>query len=99
MEKLREGFKKGKSISEEEFNKVVKKFKPPNVNNSDLTYFDEILTLRNKIIELEKEVDEIIERERKFFKERYDNLKLINPKHGFQYDLIYAAMFGNGIVI
>ena len=62
-------------------------------------YFNEILNLRHKIDEFEKEIELIIQTEMTFFKERYDNLKLINPKHSFQYDLIYAAMFGNGIVV
>lgn len=37
--------------------------------------------------------------EQKFFKDRFDTLKIVNPKHSFQYDLIYAGLFGNGIFI
>lgn len=62
-------------------------------------FFEEILALRMKIIEFDKEIEEMILNEQKFFKDRYDTLKLINPKHGFQYDLIYSGLFGNGVVI
>jgi hypothetical protein len=68
-------------------------------DDKNKAFFEEILALRMKIIEFEKEIDEMIIAEQKFFKERFDNLKLVNPKHGFQYDLIFSALFGNGIVI
>lgn len=62
-------------------------------------FLDEILELRKTILEFDREILNLKNEEQCFFKDRYDLLKLINPKHGFQYDLIYSCMFGNGIVI
>ncbi len=62
-------------------------------------FFKEIISLREKISEFEKDINEIIKNEMMFFKEKYDTLKMINPKHSFQYDLIFAALFGNGIIV
>lgn len=68
-------------------------------NSYSPVFFNEILTFRAKVQEFEKEIDEIVTTEQKFFREKFDSLKLMNPKHSFQYDLTYAAMFGNGIIV
>ena len=95
-EKLKE-FNKTKDISCIE-NYEFNKFKRMSVKDTHV-YFNKILAFRDKIYIFEKDIEDIILEEMKLFKEKYDNLKLINPKHSFQYDLIYAAMFGNGIAM
>lgn len=89
----------GQVLTTNEVNSKISSLSGVKTDDKSRAFFEEILALRMKIIEFEKEIEEMVLTEQKFFKERFDNLKLVNPKHGFQYDLIFSALFGNGIII
>lgn len=67
-------------------------------NNQQREYFEEILLLRDKILQMENEIREIIEVYKSSFKKKNIFTKNGNAKT-IQYDLIYSALFGNGIII
>ncbi len=67
-------------------------------NTQQREYFEEILMLRDKILEMEKEIRNIIEDYKFIFKKRNTAIKNGSAKT-IQYDLIYSALFGNGIII
>lgn len=61
--------------------------------------FEEICNLRKVVKEQEAYVIKLKEEELYLFKNRYETFKLGNAKQTIQYDLIYAALFGNHTII
>lgn len=68
-------------------------------NKRQKEYFEEILLLRQKIEEIENEVQTLKDEAMIAFKKKYDPLRSVNSKFNVQYDLMYAAMFGNSIIL
>jgi len=66
-------------------------------NAQQREYFEEILMIRDKILEMENEIKDIIEDYKLNFKKRNVFIKNGNAKT-IQFDLIYSALFGNGII-
>ena len=62
-------------------------------------YFEEILLLRNQIQLVDEYIEKIVKDEKKSFQKRYDQFKNVNPRSSVQYDILYAAMFGNNISV
>ena len=60
--------------------------------------FDEILLLRKKIDELEIKYNIIKDNEMASFKKKNEFFKHMK-NNSFQYDLIYACLFGNNIIV
>ena len=60
--------------------------------------FDEILLLRKKIDELEIKYNIIQDNEMASFKKKNEFFKQMK-NNSFQYDLIYACLFGNNIIV
>ena len=60
--------------------------------------FDEILLLRKKIDELEIKYNIIKDNEMASFKKKNEFFKQMK-NNSFQYDLIYACLFGNNIIV
>ena len=60
--------------------------------------FNEILNVRQKTQEIEVEIEHLKELELISFKRKYESFKT-NVKYNVQHDLIYAALFGNNIII
>eukprot|EP00340_Litonotus_pictus_P011439 CAMPEP_0170537174 /NCGR_PEP_ID=MMETSP0209-20121228/102564_1 /TAXON_ID=665100 ORGANISM="Litonotus pictus, Strain P1" /NCGR_SAMPLE_ID=MMETSP0209 /ASSEMBLY_ACC=CAM_ASM_000301 /LENGTH=454 /DNA_ID=CAMNT_0010838631 /DNA_START=160 /DNA_END=1521 /DNA_ORIENTATION=- len=89
VNEIKNKLKQGKALTTNEINSQLTSLTGHKTDESTKAFFEEILALRLKIIEFDKEIEEMINDETKFFKERFDTLKLVNPKHGFQYDLIY----------
>lgn len=67
-------------------------------NNDKKEHFEELLILRDKIIEMENEIKNIIEQYKLSFNKRNITSKNANTKT-IQNDLIYSALFGNRIII
>jgi hypothetical protein len=61
--------------------------------------FNEILNLRNVVLKMESEINLMKESQMKMFKQKYHNLKMGTARESIHYDLMYAAMFGNHVVI
>jgi dynactin complex subunit len=68
-------------------------------NKQQKEFFEEILNMRQRIQELEKEIENTKLEEMKKFKRRYDSFKMSNTKQSVTLDLIHSALFGNSIVI
>lgn len=68
-----------------------------NINEVEL--FDEILALRNTIQEGEKEIKEMKDSQLKLFKLKYEAYKGASTRDSIHYDLMYAALFGNNVVL
>jgi hypothetical protein len=68
-------------------------------NKSQKEYFEEILILREKIFEISKEIEQMKQDQLKIFRSRFDSFKIISNKQSVKYDLIYAALFGNSIIL
>jgi hypothetical protein len=79
------------------FNNPLNNFLKENVEGKEM--FEEIITLRDYCIELEKELQEMKEQEMRSFKTKYETYKLGTTRQCVHYDLIYAALFGNHVVI
>jgi hypothetical protein len=66
-------------------------------NEKDM--FQTILAIRDYIKELEEEIKCIRENHMKFFKKKFEGLKLKGPSECVRYDLMFAALFGNYVVV
>ncbi len=69
-----------------------------NLDKRENEIFNDILNVRNNILELEKEIDKMRKDEIIHFKRKYDSFKT-NIKFNIQHDLIYSALFGNNIIV
>jgi hypothetical protein len=61
--------------------------------------FDEIVNIRNALHDLEKDIIKMKEEQMRLFKLRYESYKLGTARQSIQYDLVYAALFGNQVVL
>ena len=61
--------------------------------------FEEICNLRALVKQHDAHLIKLKEEELFLFKNRYETFKLGNAKQTIQYDLIYAALFGNHTII
>ena len=62
-------------------------------------YLDEIITLREKIRNIEEEIENYKKEQKMGFKKRPEILNINQIRSNIQYDIVYSAMFGNGIVL
>lgn len=69
------------------------------MKNKNSEYFQEMLILKEKIVQMEKNIVEIKENEIKKFRYKYQYLKTGSAKELIHYDLMHAAMFGNLVVL
>ena len=69
-----------------------------NKDNEIRQCFDNSLYLNNKIIQLDKNINKLRSDKIKEFKKKY-NLNDPNDKDKYKNELIYAALFGNGISV
>ena len=68
------------------------------IDKHDTEFFNDILTVRQNIQEIEEEIEKMKKAELAVFKRKYDSFKT-NVKFNVQHDMIYAALFGNNIVV
>lgn len=61
--------------------------------------FKDIMQIKQVIKDLGKEIENLKNSQISFYKKRYESFKTLNTKQSIQYDLIYCALFGNGIFI
>ncbi len=66
-------------------------------NKQNKELYDQIFQIKNKIQDVEKEIAEMREEGMNVYKRKYDVVKMINTDKRVTCDLIYAALFGNGI--
>jgi hypothetical protein len=83
-------------IQDDKENFVLKYFLE---NEKQREVFEEILLLRGKIQNNEKEIEKIMSEEVKNFKRRYEAFKNISAHSSLQYDMLYSALFGNSITV
>jgi hypothetical protein len=81
---------------DEEYNPLLDYFKE-NINEVEL--FDQILALRNTIIDIDREIKQMKESQLKLFKLKYEAFKGSSLRDSIHYDLMYAALFGNNVVL
>lgn len=81
---------------DEETHSIIKFFLS---NKEQKECFEEIMSIREAIKQLENDIDKVKEEEQKKFKKRYEGIKNAHSKQSVTCDLISSALFGNGIVI
>lgn len=69
------------------------------LKNKNSEHFEQMLELKEKIVQIEKEIIKMKENEIKKFRFKYEYLKTGNAKELIHYDLMHAAMFGNLVVL
>ncbi len=67
------------------------------IKNDNNGYFEDILELRNTLFELSKELMKIKDDAMKQYKRKKTNS--VNQQQNIKNDLIYAALFGNNIIL
>jgi hypothetical protein len=67
------------------------------IKSDNKGYFEDILELRNTLFELSKELMKIKDDALKQYKRKKTNS--INQQQNIKNDLIYAALFGNNIIL
>lgn len=82
------------TIQDDNDNIVLKYFLD---NEKQKEVFEDILLIRSKIQNNEKEIEKIMSEEIRNFKSRYDAFKNISAHSSLQYDMLYSALFGNSI--
>lgn len=67
-------------------------------NLQEKEIFEDILVLRNNLLELEKEIEQMKETQMRNFKIKYEVFKRGSARQSVHYDLMYACLFGNHVV-
>lgn len=68
-------------------------------NIKEKKIFDEILSVRSHLLELEDEISNMKKQQIKHFKTRFELFKRGSARQSIHYDLMYACLFGNHVIV
>lgn len=68
-------------------------------NSHEKEHFDEIMHIRERIKQLELDIEKLKAEALVMFKRKFDHMKNVTNSQSVRYELVYAALFGNYIVV